>query len=331
MRRKLANLARVRWPSASRPHRIAVVDDGSEDETAQLARTASTELFANRSDVEVVLVANEHGPGKAGAIASGIEACRSNGSTLLVLTDADVVFMEDALVCLTVAFVHPRTGMATGSQVFVRDLSDDGSPCARNGGELVRADAFFDRFTAVARRIESRFGKLFSVHGQLLAWRADLGLVPEPGIAADDLDLVLAVRARGLSVVRVEDAVFVEVKTAAGSALESQALRRAHAYFQALRRPGRSLGNSIVDRIQWWFYANVPERLPELLLGGAFACMAGGYGAGSWSGVALCGALLLLVARIPLGRELLFLARVIARARRAGALPVSDRWEMERP
>ena len=29
-------------------------------------------------------------------------------------------------------------------------------------------------------------GRVFSVHGQLLAWRADLGLAPTRGLAADD-------------------------------------------------------------------------------------------------------------------------------------------------
>ena len=41
-----------------------------------------------------------------------------------------------------------------------------------------RAAAGWDRWTARARRLESRFGALFSVHGQLLAWRAELGLLP---------------------------------------------------------------------------------------------------------------------------------------------------------
>ena len=41
------------------------------------------------------------------------------------------------------------------------------------------------------RAFESRFGKLFSVHGQLMAWRSCLGILPTPGYAADDLDLML--------------------------------------------------------------------------------------------------------------------------------------------
>jgi glycosyltransferase involved in cell wall biosynthesis len=332
--RKLANLARQEWPAAERAHAVVVVDDGSTDGTADAAREAVHELFEGRADVRASVVTSDRPPGKAGAIACGLEELTRDGEgcDVAVLTDADVVLEERALAELARAFDDPRLGMASGAQVFVGDLADDGSPRGASGGPPVPAMELFDRATRLVRRLESRRGRLFSVHGQLLAWRASLGLSPSAGVAADDLDLVIAVRRRGLACRLVDGARFLEVKTPRDDRGREQALRRARAYFQAVLRPGLSLGDGAADRIQWWFYTRVPARAPELLAISVLLLLAVAAVAGGIEGAVLLAAFLALVALTPLGREVLFLARVIAATRRredhAG---LSDRWEMERP
>src|SRR5262245_11771746 len=86
--RKLANLARCEWPASQWPHRIVVVDDGSRDATAKLAREAAAAFDPARVRVDVV--ANAGRPGKIGAIAQGLTALVRDAD-LVVLTDADVV------------------------------------------------------------------------------------------------------------------------------------------------------------------------------------------------------------------------------------------------
>ncbi|MCB9913571.1 MAG: glycosyltransferase [Planctomycetes bacterium] len=182
--RKLADLAAQRWPACARPHRVVVVDDHSRDDTGARARGCAPALAA--AGVELLVSASARRPGKNGALEHGLALLAD--VDLVVLTDADVLLGADALARLAEAFAaDPRLGLACGEQVFVDDLDDlDAARPAAQG---------WDRWTARVRRLESRCGALFSVHGQLLAWRAELGLAPRAGVAADDVDLMLQARA----------------------------------------------------------------------------------------------------------------------------------------
>jgi hypothetical protein len=346
--RKVANLARASWPLGA-AHRLVIVDAGSDAGTAVAARAALA-LHAQALEaagVSAEVVANDVRPGKPGAIAAGL--ARLAEVDLVVLTDADVVLEPAAPCALALAFERDaRLAMACGAQRFVRDLADDGSAAAADGGEPVPAAGGFDRWTARVRRIESRAGLLFSVHGQLLAWRAELGLAPTPGIAADDLDLMLQVRARAGAGARVElvpDARFLEVK-ATGPAAREQALRRARAYVQVVRaweaRPPRSgqvvrawearrpCGEGRLARAQWRFYRHVPLAAPALTVGFVLALLA----AAAWAfgipgALAALGAVVLAGVTVARGWLVLVLCiRAAGRAERAA--PLAERWEMAR-
>ncbi|MEM7310067.1 MAG: glycosyltransferase [Planctomycetota bacterium] len=326
--RKLANLAQAEWPASDpdRPHRVAVVDDGSRDATLDAARAAAERFGAG---VEACAVRNDGTPGKAGAIGAGLAAL--GDVDLVVLTDADVVVRPDALTALAAAFsAEPELAMACGAQEFVRDLAEDGTCRAEGGGEPVPAGGLYDRWTAGVRALESRLGRVFSVHGQLLAWRAELGLRPTPGVAADDIELMLQARRAGGRVRLVPRARFLEVKTPAGAARDGQAMRRARAYFQVLRRSGAPRAG-LLDRAQWWCYRTLPGLAPWLLLAVALALplALGLLGGTPWlvAGAAAVAAVLLA----PVGRRLVWLLDVIVRAWwRERREPLSDRWEMER-
>lgn len=330
--RKLANLARARWPAAPAPHRILVVDDGSDDGTRARAAEACEREFAGRTDVDARVVANDARPGKPGAIRAAL--ARADGCELVVLTDADVVVEAGALEALSRAFEsEPRLALACGAQRFVRDLAADGSPRGADLGPLVDAGGLFDLVTARVRSFESSFGCVFSVHGQLLTWRASLALEPRSGIAADDLDLRFQVKARERHPRRVEvvaSARFLEPKIAAGPARSEQALRRARAWFQALEH-GPIPARGLVERAQAFLYRHAPRHAPlasaAALPVAAIACFALGA-----PRTALCIALaFVLLAASPLGRRWFALARTIRAAARAerGA-PLADRWETSR-
>jgi cellulose synthase/poly-beta-1,6-N-acetylglucosamine synthase-like glycosyltransferase len=279
--RKLRNLAASGWPGCAVSHRIVIVDDSSTDGTADRARSVCERLFADptgarpttdretaRSPLVVARVVPHTGPpGKAGAIQTGISELERDDVDLIVLTDADVVFRPAALPAVETAFrTRPSLGMACGCQEFVRDLAADGSCDGADGNAPVRADEPYDRWTARVRRWESRRGLLFSVHGQLLAWRAELGLSPTPGIAADDLDLMFQVRERGRRVELLPDAVFLEVKPGDGAARDEQQLRRARAYIQVMAGRRTRAGAGLSERIQLLIYRFLPTRLPSALL-----------------------------------------------------------------
>ncbi len=313
--RKIADLARALWPAGG-GHRIVVVDAQSTDGTAARAREAAALHFAARTDVAVDVVANSVRPGKPGTVETALEILEPRVE-LVVLTDADVLVEAGALAALARAFARdPRLGMACGAQRFLSDA-----------GEA------FDRWTARVRRLESLSGRLFSVHGQLLAWRAEFRLRPRAGIAADDLDLMLQVRTRASGPRRValaRDAVFLESKTPAGPARRTQALRRARAYLQFVRASSPRFPDAI-SRVQWSFYRRVPPAVPALtavvpLLATAIAWMLGGAGA------ALVAVLLAaLVLTSPPGWRFAKLALLIRDAnRRESEASLPERWETDR-
>lgn len=330
--RKLANLARARWPVSKARHRVLVIDDGSDDGTRARAHDACAREFAGRHDVEALVLANDVRAGKPGAIRTAL--ARADGCDLVVLTDADVVVEEAALIELASAFERePRLAMACGAQRFVRDLANDGSLRGAGLAPLVDAGGLFDRATARVRAFESRWGCVFSVHGQLLAWRAELALEPRFGIAADDLDLRFQVKARERDPRRVEvvaSARFVEPKIASGPARSEQALRRARAWFQALdHAPIPARGG--FERAQTFLYRFAPRMAPlasaVLLPFAALACALLGAPRAAL-GIA---AVFVVLAASPLGRRWFALARTIRAAARAERdAPLGDRWETSR-
>lgn len=315
--RRLKNLGQARWPNAK--HVLLVVDDGSSDETEDLAEEALGSEFRESERVTCEVIPNTYTQGKNGAICSGVE--RLEGEVdVIVLTDADVLTDSDALAEIAAAFERePELGMATGVQRLHRALPAD-------SGELSAESAmgFYDTWTRAVRRHESRRGRLFSVHGQLLAWRAGLGLTPG-ALVADDLALMLQLRRDHPSrtVRMIEGADFHEERSPARG---DQDLRRARAYLQAthlMDAPGLGL--------QGWLYRRIPPLAP------AFAAL--GLSAGVLCALAWWGtlALLPLAALIcalslhPSSRRLVALLFVIERARRAErAESVGSSWETAR-
>ena len=258
--RKLRNLADLDWPQAERPHRVLIVDDHSDDGTADLAREELRNLQLPAS-VTIEVIASEGQPGKPGAIRSGLAAL-ADSIDCTGLSDADVILDQRAVRLALQAFEKDADlAMACGEQVFVEALPADGRVASLDSP--LAPDAY-DRATAWWRSLESRFGALFSVHGQFLVWRSDLDLAPELGFAADDLDLMLQVRERRprAKTQLLPGAKFFESKLPRGEAGDAQALRRARAYVQFVR--GRSLppNQPFLRKIQWLAYRTVPLAAP---------------------------------------------------------------------
>ncbi len=259
--RRLRNLAFSTWPASHRPHRVVVVDDGSRDATLKLAQAFLLDGWPQGVVCEVI--ENRHSPGKAGAIASGIESLGASVD-VVVLTDADVATAPDALLRLEAAFARsPELGLACGSQRFVRALPEDGSTASLGGGS---GGDVYDRLTDLVRVLESRAGRLFSVHGQLLAWRSSLRLLPRPAIAADDLDLMLQARIAGTRVERIAAARFFEVKPR-GWARRHQTARRARAFMQIIRGLDLRLAPDHKTQRQWRAYCYLERYFAAILYG----------------------------------------------------------------
>jgi len=238
VRRKIANLAACEWPSSATLHRLVFIDDGSDDETRATARAALAEFEPElrARGVLAELVENDVRPGKTGAITQGLRTL-GDATALMVLSDADVLLAQDALVELVRPFeTDPRVAMACAAQVMLDELPADGAldPRASNRSSI------YDRATAWVRRFESLLGAVFSVHGQLMAWRTSLTIEPTRGMAADDLDLMLQARCAAQRVVFAPRARFFEERPATAEDRRRQAARRARAFLQFLEHPRRA-------------------------------------------------------------------------------------------
>jgi hypothetical protein len=314
--RRLANLLTSVWPESG-AHRLLVVNDGSDDETARIA--AETIEAATSSAVSCEVIENAHAPGKNGAIRTGLERFGEEVD-VVVLTDADVVTDPGALAAVAAAFEEePQLGMASGVQALHSSLPRDGSVPLEE-----TAMGLYDSWTRAVRRMESKSGRLFSVHGQLLAWRLDLGLSPG-ALVADDLELMLELRRRYPShrVRMVEGARFHEERSSERGA---QDLRRARAYLQAV-----PLMDATTLGVQGWIYRHLPPSAPALA---ALAIIAAGACAWIEWGLYGLSALLSLACLLyahPAVRRVLSLLWVIEQARRAerdGSQAI--RWETAR-
>jgi glycosyltransferase involved in cell wall biosynthesis len=313
--RRLANLNLSRLPDGvARPH-LVVVDDGSSDETRALALAGCEEMSGWSTEV----IANLHAKGKNGAVRTGLDHLGSLVD-VVVLTDADVITNAEALSAIAAAFcAEPELGMATGVQRLHGSLPVD--PRDLDGEDAM---GLYDHWTRSVRRYESRKGRLFSVHGQLLAWRADQGLTPR-ALAADDLELMLELRRSHpeRTVRMIEGAVFHEERSPDRA---DQDLRRARAYLQALPMMKASgLGS------QAWFYSRVPALAPVIaVLVLSIAALSVGVVGGAVM-LSLFVAALALMTLHPATKRLLGLLLVIERARRAErAESLSTSWETAR-
>jgi glycosyltransferase involved in cell wall biosynthesis len=328
--RKLRNLAACRWPASRGTHHVLVVDDGSDDATAEIARCEAAALSTPQVRFEVL--ANDVRPGKPGAIERALQETR-RACDFVILTDADVVLAVDALEELVQPLLDDaRNAIATGAQRFVESLADSGDVAAAGGGELRADGSFYDWASACVRALESRAGIVFSVHGQLMAWPAKLDLLPTAGIAADDLDLMLQARVAGWRVVRAPKAIFFEVRAPRGEARKQQVIRRARAYHQFLRHPRiheLRVAGSWLARRQAALYLHAGRvRGPWTILALGSIFLAGWYlGPVAATLVAAVNALLFLPAWVLL--RIVRSRMEIAEALEARS-PMGERWETAR-
>ena len=316
--RKIRNTLALRFPEGG-PHTVLVVDDHSIDGTLEAAFRATG---TGRPDVEVRYLRSRRSPGKTGALAEGIEATREFDAVLV--TDADVLLEPDALLRLLDRLGEPGVGLVSGEARYVRRIDGD---AVEGDGETA-----YDRFSRWVRRRESLAGRVFSVHGECLALRPGDGLLPEPGIASDDLDLALAARRKGLAVVYADGARFYEARPESPRARAAQDLRRARSFVQFLARRGGGVFDRTLpagDRLRRLAYlgaAGVPFLAAGTIVAAAFLALRGG--AFGWVPLALLLASLASNRVRGLARRLAIRGRAVldhVAGRRA-----SDRWHPSR-
>jgi cellulose synthase/poly-beta-1,6-N-acetylglucosamine synthase-like glycosyltransferase/peptidoglycan/xylan/chitin deacetylase (PgdA/CDA1 family)/spore germination protein YaaH len=172
------------------PLEVIVVDDGSPDDTYQIARNT----FAG--DPRVLVVTKPNG-GKASALNAGIALAHGD---ILVGLDADTVFAPDAIARLVQPLRDERVGAVAGNAKVGNRLN------------LVTRWQAVEYITSqnVDRRAFADLNAITVVPGAIGAWRATA--VREAGgfsddTLAEDQDLTIALRRNGWRIAYADDAV----------------------------------------------------------------------------------------------------------------------------
>ena len=174
--------------STYRNFRVIVIDDGSSDNTLQVARTC----FSREQASGRLQILTKPNSGKADALNFGLEHVRRH-EEIFVGIDADTVIARDAIALLVLHFMHPKVGAVAGN--------------AKVGNRV----NLWTRWQALEyitsqnfeRRALNTLGAVSVVPGAIGAWR--VSAVREVGAfhtdtVAEDADLTMALLRRGYRV-----------------------------------------------------------------------------------------------------------------------------------
>ncbi len=190
IRSKVANACHVDYPR-DRLH-VVVVSDGSTDQTVEIARQ-----FAE-CDVEVV--ACEENRGKASVITEAVANC---ASSIVCLTDANVLFHRDALRWLIAPLTDPQVGAVSGDVRLV-------------GGDerLTPGESLYYRMERAIQLGESRMDSIMGVDGGMYVVRRELFPEIPADTILDDFVVTMSVIRAGYRVVYEPRAIARELGTA---------------------------------------------------------------------------------------------------------------------
>jgi cellulose synthase/poly-beta-1,6-N-acetylglucosamine synthase-like glycosyltransferase len=178
---KLANTLELDYPAEDL--QIIVAADGSEDETAAIART-----FGPR----VTVLHNAERLGKTAAITRAMAIATGE---IVLFSDANNLYEPDVLSEIVAPFADPEVGAATGSKVIV---AGDGS--------LGDAEGTYWRYESRIKELEWQLGCCTAVAGEILAVRRSLFEAPPPDVINDDFYIAMSVIKAGYRIAYVPGA-----------------------------------------------------------------------------------------------------------------------------
>ncbi|HEX6713036.1 MAG TPA: glycosyltransferase family 2 protein [Thermoleophilaceae bacterium] len=180
---------------------LMVVADGSDDRTAEIARSFES--------VRVL-----HRPERRGKLHAMNRAATAAHGEVLVFSDANNRYGREALRELVAPFADSRVGVVSG-----RKAIDDGT-----GRALDHAEGLYWRYESRLKEWETRSGSVTAVAGEILAFRRDAFPEAPPGTMQDDFAQAMLAAADGWRVVYAPGALSLEV---ASATLDDEATRRA--------------------------------------------------------------------------------------------------------
>ena len=187
---------------------VIVASDGSNDRTAEIARS-----FASEGVVSL------HEPERRGKTAALNRGVRQAKGEVVVFSDANNEFSSDAIRRLVRHFGDPSVGGVCGAKRI--------KPAAER--ESSAGDSLFWRYESVIKVAESRIGTINNADGEIFALRRELNKPVPEHIINDDAEITLDLIEQGKRIVyepeaqsseyasiHIRDDFFVKVRMVAG-------------------------------------------------------------------------------------------------------------------
>jgi cellulose synthase/poly-beta-1,6-N-acetylglucosamine synthase-like glycosyltransferase len=153
---KIANARALDYPRDRL--QVVVVSDGSNDRTAELARSAGADLVLELP--------------RGGKVAALNAAAREASGEILAFSDANSFWRPDALRRLVTRFGDPRVGYACGQVRFV-------------GGEGGNQEGLYWRYEMAVRSLETRLAGITAGNGGIYAVRREAYIDLDPSRGQD--------------------------------------------------------------------------------------------------------------------------------------------------
>jgi cellulose synthase/poly-beta-1,6-N-acetylglucosamine synthase-like glycosyltransferase len=209
---KLTDLSKQKYPRELLE--VLVIDTGSGDNTMRLIE----KWISNSPEFDplVRLLSTTTVAGKSAAVNLGLAESHID-SEVFVLTDADSRLAPNSLEKIGRWFSNPDIGAVCGRQI----------PIGSDGKLLTKSQTYRDYYNR-AREAESRMDSTPIFEGSLAAYRQsaiNAGVVADAN--ADDSQLALEARKKGLRAIHDPDLHFYEAVPTSISAIHSQRARRA--------------------------------------------------------------------------------------------------------
>ena len=177
IRNKIANSLALDYPDNLLE--IILVSDGSDDDTHEIALE-----YAESGIVAM------HEPQRRGKSAAINRAAESAGGEILLLSDANNDFNEEAVFAITRPFFNDSIGAVTGAKHIYDDAERESS----------RGDSAYWKYESAIKQAESRLGSITSGDGEIFAVRKSLFHPIDTRLINDDAAITFDLVKRGYRV-----------------------------------------------------------------------------------------------------------------------------------
>ncbi|HSA99599.1 MAG TPA: glycosyltransferase family 2 protein [Anaerolineales bacterium] len=167
---------------------VLIVADGSTDKTCEIVKRYTT------SGIDLLFQ-----PERRGKMAAINRALPQTRGEIIVFSDANNYYPEDAICSLIRPFGDPRVGAATGAKVI-----------EQGDGSLGTSEGLYWKYESFIKKQESRLVSCTSAAGEMLAVRKSLYSPPPENVINDDFYIAMQIVRKGYRLVYVPEAKSIE-------------------------------------------------------------------------------------------------------------------------